>query len=170
LRPVDLVDGPVEAAAVEAEIATNLTAAIHLTTLLLPALRERPDAAVVNVTSGLAYAPMAETPVYCATKAGLHSFTQSLRHQLRDTHVRVFEVLPPTVDTPMSTQLGGPKITADRLAQTIVRSLRRDRVEIRAGQSRLLYALSRIAPALIFRILNARPRVSATAPAEAETP
>lgn len=91
-------------AAMHAEITTNLDAPIHLTQLLLPHLLGRPDAAVMNVTSGLAFAPAAFAPVYSATKAALHSFTLSLRHQLRATPVRVLELVPPAVNT----DLGGP--------------------------------------------------------------
>ncbi|GAB7551477.1 SDR family oxidoreductase [Novosphingobium sp. 11B] len=81
------------------EVAINLTAPIHLIADLLPALRQRADACIVNVTSGLAFSPMADVPVYCATKAALHSFTLSLRHQLKATGVRVIELAPPIVDT-----------------------------------------------------------------------
>lgn len=91
-------------AAMHTEITTNLDAPIHLTQLLLPHLLARPDAAIVNVTSGLAFAPAAFAPVYSATKAALHSFTLSLRHQLRETSVRVLELVPPAVNT----DLGGP--------------------------------------------------------------
>lgn len=91
-------------AAMHAEITTNLDAPIHLTQLLLPHLLARPEAAILHVTSGLAFAPAAFAPVYSATKAALHSFTLSLRHQLRGTTVRVLELVPPAVNT----DLGGP--------------------------------------------------------------
>lgn len=83
----------------DAEVAINFTAPIHLIAELLPALKQQPQALIVNVTSGLAFSPMADVPVYCATKAALHSFTLSLRHQLRNTTVRVVELAPPIVDT-----------------------------------------------------------------------
>jgi uncharacterized oxidoreductase len=86
------------------EIAVNFEAPVHLSLLLLPHLRALERAAIVNVTSGLAFAPMAKVPVYGGTKAALHSFTVSLRHQLRDTPVEVVEIVPPAVDT----DLGGP--------------------------------------------------------------
>jgi uncharacterized oxidoreductase len=86
------------------EIAINLLAPIHLSMLFFPHLRARERAAIVNVTSGLAFAPLARTPVYAATKAALHSFTLSLRRQLEGTGVEVVEVIPPAVDT----DLGGP--------------------------------------------------------------
>lgn len=86
------------------EIAINLDAPIHLTTLLLPHLLKQARPAVVNVTSGLSFVPKADVPVYCATKAALHSFTLSLRHQLVGTPVEVVEIIPPAVNT----DLGGP--------------------------------------------------------------
>ena len=86
------------------EIAINLDAPIHLSTLFAPHLKAQGRAAIWNVTSGLGFAPMARVPVYCATKAALHSFTISLRHQLAGTPVQVVEVIPPAVDT----DLGGP--------------------------------------------------------------
>jgi uncharacterized oxidoreductase len=86
------------------EIAVNFDAPVHLSRLFIPHLVSRPRAAVINVTSGLSFSPIAGVPVYCATKAALHSFTLSLRHQLKDTPVRVVEIIPPAVDT----DLGGP--------------------------------------------------------------
>lgn len=81
------------------EVAINLTAPIHLIADLLPTLKRQEQAWIVNVSSGLAFSPMADVPVYCATKAALHSFTLSLRHQLRSTNVKVVELAPPIVDT-----------------------------------------------------------------------
>jgi uncharacterized oxidoreductase len=81
------------------EINTNLLAPLHLSALLIPHLKTKTSAAIVHVTSGLAFTPIARMPVYCATKAALHSISLSLRHQLRDTSVRVFELAPPMVDT-----------------------------------------------------------------------
>ncbi len=89
---------------VREEIATNLEAPIHLAMLLIPHLLQRPRAAIVNVTSGLAFMPLSRVPVYCATKAALHSWTLSLRYQLSGTPVQVIEMIPPAVDT----DLGGP--------------------------------------------------------------
>ena len=95
---------PVDLKAVETEVTTNLLAPIHLTSLLVPHLERQQRAAVVNVSSGLAFTPIAFMPVYCATKAALHSLTLSLRHQLRESSVRVFEIAPPSVDTELGHQ------------------------------------------------------------------
>lgn len=90
---------PVDLNRVNSEIATNLTAPIHLTSLFAQHLSTKEEAAIINISSGLAFVPIAFMPVYCATKAAIHSITLSLRHQLRNTPVKVFEIAPPSVDT-----------------------------------------------------------------------
>ncbi len=84
---------------VRAEVETNLIAPLHFAGLFARHLAAKTPAAIVNISSGLAFAPIAAMPVYCATKAAIHSLTLSLRRQLRDTGVRVFEIIPPSVDT-----------------------------------------------------------------------
>ena len=103
-RVEDLVNGDVGAA--EQTVAINLLGPIRLISALMPSLLRRPNAAIVNVTSGLAFMPSALTPTYCATKAALHSYTQSLRFQLRDTSVQVIEVIPPQVQTALQGERG----------------------------------------------------------------
>jgi uncharacterized oxidoreductase len=93
----------------EATVATNLLGPIRLTAALLPFLLKQPNAAIMTVSSGLAFVPMAMTPTYCATKAAIHSYTQSLRYQLRDTSVQVLELIPPYVQT----ELMGPRQASD---------------------------------------------------------
>jgi uncharacterized oxidoreductase len=96
-RPVDLKN-------VHLEIETNLVAPIHLTSLFAAHLTGRPVAAVINISSGLAFVPLANRALYCATKAAIHSLTLSMRRQFRDTSVRVFEIIPPAVDTELGRQ------------------------------------------------------------------
>ncbi len=83
----------------EAIVATNLLGPIRLTAALLPHLLAQPRAGIVTVSSGLAFVPLVATPTYCATKAAIHSWSQSLRSQLRDTPVEVLEIAPPAVQT-----------------------------------------------------------------------
>lgn len=90
--PVDLTDA-------EATIETNLLAPIRLTASLLPLLKRQSRSTVMTVTSGLAFLPLAMAPTYCATKAAIHSYTESLRYQLKDTAVEVLELVPPYVAT-----------------------------------------------------------------------
>ena len=83
----------------ESTITTNLLGPLRLTAELLPTLKKQPRATIVTVTSGLAFTPLAATPTYCATKAAIHSWTQSLRYQLRNTSIEVLELAPPYVQT-----------------------------------------------------------------------
>ena len=109
MRAENLTDAQAALPDAEAMMATNLLGPLRLTTALLPHLMAQSKAAVINVTSGLAFVPLAITPTYSATKAGLHSYTQSLRHQLRDTSVEVLELAPPMVQTDlMPGQAGNP--------------------------------------------------------------
>lgn len=85
--------------ALDQEVAINLTAPIQLIAELLPVIRQQENGVIINVTSGLAFSPMADVPVYSATKAAMHSFTLSLRHQLKPSGIRVIEIAPPIVDT-----------------------------------------------------------------------
>jgi uncharacterized oxidoreductase len=89
-------DDPADA---EALVTTNLLGPIRLTAALLPLLEKQPYSAIMNVSSGLAFVPMAPTPTYCATKAAIHSYTQSLRYQLQGTAIEVLELIPPYVAT-----------------------------------------------------------------------
>ena len=99
MRPENLLDQPDELADAEATIATNLLGPIRLTAALLPLLQKQARATLMTVSSGLAFLPRATTPTYCATKAAIHSYTQSLRYQLKETNVQVIELIPPYVQT-----------------------------------------------------------------------
>jgi uncharacterized oxidoreductase len=93
----------------EATVTTNLLGPIRLTAALLPHLQKQPHAAIVNVSSGLAFLPLALTPTYCATKAAIHSYTQSLRYQLRSTQIEVLELIPPYVATDLMSGASDPR-------------------------------------------------------------
>jgi uncharacterized oxidoreductase len=97
MRPEDVKRGAVADA--EAIVTTNLLGPIRLTAALMPHFLKQPSATVINVSSGLAFVPLAGTPTYCATKAAIHSYTESLRYQLKDTEIKVLEIVPPWVAT-----------------------------------------------------------------------
>ena len=99
MRPEDLAAPAIDLSIPEETIATNLLGPIRLTAAVLPQLRKQPKSTVVMVTSGLAFVPLVTTPTYCATKAAVHSYTLSLRHQLRETTTEVLELIPPYVQT-----------------------------------------------------------------------
>lgn len=120
--PEDVVSGN-DLAIAEATVATNLLGPIRLTAALLPHFLAQPSATVLTVSSGLAFVPLAATPTYSATKAAIHSWSQGLRHQLRNTAVDVIEIAPPYVQT---TLMGEHQATdpnamplADYLAETM---------------------------------------------------
>lgn len=105
----------------EAIVATNLLGPIRLTAALLPALQKRPWSAIMNVSSGLAFVPLALTPTYCATKAAIHSYTESLRWQLRGTSTEVLELIPPYVATHLMRGASDPRAMplADFIAEVM---------------------------------------------------
>jgi uncharacterized oxidoreductase len=139
------------------ELAINLDAPIHLSMLLAPELARRPNPAIVNVTSGLAFVALAEMPVYCASKAALHSFTMSLRRQLAQTPVQVIEIIPPAVDT----DLGGPGlhtfgVPVDEFADAVIKRLAAGDLEIAYGFAERLSRATRDELDAIFAQQNPR--------------
>lgn len=142
-----------DADAADACIYANFHAPVRLITALVPRLGRRPEAAIVNVTSGLAIAPRAGGPIYCATKAGLRSYTMALRAQLADTNIHVIEALPPLVDTNMTAGRGGNKMPAPECAAQILDAIESNADEANVGQVRLLRWVYSISPALARRIM-----------------
>jgi uncharacterized oxidoreductase len=118
------------------EIAINLEAPIHMSLLLLDQFRRVGDSAIINVSSGLAFAPMALAPVYCATKAALHSFTLSLRYEVSGSGVRVVELIPPAVNTDLGgTGLHTRGAPLEEFADVVYSKLKRGDLEIGHGFS-----------------------------------
>jgi uncharacterized oxidoreductase len=139
---------PPDADASDEAIYANLSAPIRLIAGLMETLRTQPEAAIVNVTSGLAIAPAARQPVYCATKAGLRSYTLALRAQLKDTNIHVIEALPPVVDTQMNTETKGKKMSPGECARQIVVAIEKDAAEANIGLTRALRVVENIHPSL----------------------
>ena len=101
-RQEEFTDDRWDASAAEAIVETNILGVLRVTAALLPVLKRRPDAVIMATTSNLAFVPRADFPTYCATKAFLHSWLQSLRHQLRKIPVEVLELAPPYVQTELT--------------------------------------------------------------------
>ena len=149
----DFRDGRPDMAETERGLFLNLHAPIHLITRLIPVLRARPEATIVNVTSGLAIAPRAGGPIYCATKAGLRSYTQAIRAQLAGTKITVIEALPPVVETRMTAGRSNKKMSPQDCAAQIVAGIERGTTEVNVGIVKLLQVVNSISPGLARRIM-----------------
>jgi uncharacterized oxidoreductase len=142
------------------EIEINLDGPIRMTVQFLPLLKAQKAAAVVNVSSGLAFVPLAISPVYCAAKAAIHSFTQSLRLQLKHTNVTVFELAPPITETSLFqgdmnlSDVSVKPMKATTLVQHALDGIKHDRLEIRPGLANVLKIMSCVAPNLMVRQLG----------------
>ena len=134
---------------------TNYLSIIRLTEKLLPQLTGRPKAAIVNVSSIVAFAPNTSLATYGASKAALHSYTQSLRHTLKATSVKVFELMPPLVDTEFSQEIGGSNgIPPQEVATSLLEALENDTYEIHTGNTADLYKVFLSSPQEAFNMLN----------------
>ena len=159
-RMVNLKKGTKELLNGENEIETNLVAPIYLSAYFIPWFLQKKETAIINVSSGLGFVPIAAMPIYCATKAAIHSFTTSLRHQLKDTSIKVFEIVPPAVDTEL-----GKGTTSDEsqeyrgvppaeVAEATIKSLVRNEYEIIVGEAQGLVEGARTNPEQTFQNLN----------------
>lgn len=133
-KMINLKDGTRELTAGDNEIATNFEAPVYLSARFGPHLMKQKEAAIINVSSGLGYIPIAAMPVYCATKAGIHSFTVSLRYQLKDTTIKVFEIVPPRVNTDLG---GGDEegIPPEEVADATMKALQNNEYNIIVGEA-----------------------------------
>ena len=138
--------------AMSEEVTVNLLGSARMTRVALPFLRQSDDGAVVFLSSAVVLGASPGVAVYAATKAAVHSLARSLRAELRD-EIKVFDVLPPWVDTDLSRGLGRTRMPAARVADEIVRALRRDQFEVYIGPIKALGMMNRLAPALADAIL-----------------
>ncbi|MEO0972637.1 MAG: SDR family NAD(P)-dependent oxidoreductase [Pseudomonadota bacterium] len=141
------------------EVDININGVLRVTHAFLPKMLALEEATLVNVTSPSAYLPLAAAPIYSATKAAIHSWTQSLRHQLRETSLNVVELNPPAVDTRMNHN--NPSVADLKLWSTqefsqyvLSRLQRRDRRDILVGDAKLVRTMSRVAPGIVFKKMN----------------
>src|ERR1700720_3120681 len=137
------------------EIEINLSGPIRMVKQFLPHLKTKSEAAIMNVSSSLAFVPLPISPVYCATKAGLHSFTESLRVQLKNANVKVFDLAPPLTQTELlggfdvEDMKGASLMKVEDMVKVVVKGMQADRFEIRPGQANQLTMMSRVAPGFI---------------------
>lgn len=139
---------------IDYEIGINLTVPMKLTGLLLPTLLRNKNSAIVNVSSGLFIAPKKSASVYCATKSAIHSFSKTLRYQLENTDLKVFELIPSLIDTPMTAGRGKSKLTPEQLTKEFIKDFKSDKLESYIGKTKLLRLISRIYPKLADRIMK----------------
>ncbi|WP_184546382.1 SDR family oxidoreductase [Mucilaginibacter sp. FT3.2] len=137
------------------EMLTNYLSIIRLNEKLLPSLKKQADAAIVNVSSVVAFAPSTRLATYGATKAALHAYTRALRLALIETSVKVFELMPPLVDTEFSAEIGGKNgIPAAQVADEFVAALESDTYEIRVANTEQFYRLYLSNPDEALRVMN----------------
>lgn len=160
MRTVNLQKADLPPETLTGEIDINLKGPIRMIDAFLPHLKKTPNAAIVNVSSGLAFVPMPISAVYCATKAAMHSYTQSLRVQLSNTGVKVFELMPPATETNLTGNLdeaelkGMSLMKADKMVASFIEGFARDQFEIRPGQSNQLRLMSRFLPNFILKQMS----------------
>jgi uncharacterized oxidoreductase len=137
--------------ALTSEIDINLSGPIRMVSAMIEQLRAN-QGTIINVSSGLAFVPLQAAPVYCATKAAMHSYTIALRQQLADHGVEVIELMPPAVQTDLihlPVEAGAKVITTDVLVEVTMKALAKGKLEIRPGQANQLRFMSRWAPNFI---------------------
>jgi len=135
------------------EIEINLMGPIRMVQEFLPHLKRKPNAAIMNVTSGIALGPFPIAPVYGASKSGLRSYTQSLRVQLKNTNVKVFELVAPGATTPLNDKFRSDEgfnekmlMAPDKLIDEAIKGMKNDSFEIYPGLAKAIRFLSRLAP------------------------
>lgn len=139
---------------IEYEIRVNFTSPMQIIYGLLPLLTTKQNSAVVNVSSGLAFAPKKSAPIYCATKSAVHNGTKALRYQLENSTVKVFEIIPPLVDTAMTEGRGKGKITPKQLVDEFLKNFKNDKFESNIGKTKILRLIQRISPKIADNILK----------------
>lgn len=153
--PYQLLPGIATFEQAAAEIQTNYLAVLRLNEWLLPLLNKQPQAAIVNVSSIVAFAPSINIPGYSISKAALHAYSRVLRITLKNTPVRVFELMPPLVNTEFSKEIGGEKgIPASQVAAELLEGLKNDVYEIHVGNTAGMYQLYLSSPENALQALN----------------
>lgn len=159
MRKINLLDRGNDLEDIGREIETDLTGMVRMVKQFLPHLTAQEFAAIVNISSGLAFVPLPIAPIYCAAKAGVHSFTQSLRVQLKHTRISVFELAPPITRTPLFTKdMDAPSsirmMDVSKMVDQAIRGIEKNHLEIRPGMANALKLMSRLAPQFMLNRLS----------------
>lgn len=158
MRIINLHDASNTLEDITREIEINVMGPVRMVQIFLPHLKKQQSPAILNVSSGLALVPFPISPVYGASKAGLHSYTQSLRVQLQHTKVKVFELLPPASKTGLNEKFAtldgfteSGSMDADKIVDAAIKGLQKNQVEIYPGMSAVLKNMSRIIPGFLLK-------------------
>jgi len=166
MRKISLHDTSIDLQNITREVEINLMGPIRMVQQFLPHLKKQKTAAILNVTSGLAMTPFPISPIYGATKSGLRSYTKSLRVQLKNTNIKVFELAAPGSKTPLNDKFGSLGETDDKMMMEpekiideAIKALQQDKLEVYPGMARMLRIMSRLAPSFL---LNQMSKVGAS--------
>lgn len=160
MREINIHEATGDLVELTKEIDINVNGPIRMVAKFLPHLKKKQAAAIVNVSSGLAFTPLPSAPIYCATKAAIHSFSLSLRVQLKKTNVKVFELAPPATETELlatfkaEDRKGIAVMQVDKMVEVAIKGMMADTFEIRPGQSNQLKFMSRVAPGFILKQMS----------------
>jgi len=160
MRRMSLHDTSIGISDITREVETNLMGPIRMVQAFLPHLKQMESAAILNVTSGLALVPFPIAPIYGATKSGLRSYTKSLRVQLKNTKIKVFELIAPAAKTPLNDPFIGMDgfevklMEPQAIVHAAIKGLEKDQYETYPGIARMIKIMSRVAPAFILKQLS----------------
>ncbi|MBF4516943.1 SDR family NAD(P)-dependent oxidoreductase [Flavobacterium sp. ANB] len=159
MRNLDLQDTSMDLENITSEIEINLSGTIRMVHQFLPHLKTKNTAAIVNVSSGLAFVPFPVSPIYSAAKSGIHAYTQVLRLQLKKTNIKVFELAPPATETSLGDPFEGlvdskQNMKVDKMVQIAIEGILKNKMEIKPGLAKVLKFMSRLAPDFILNFMD----------------
>lgn len=159
MRKINLHDTSIDLNDITREVEINLSGPIRMVQQFLPHLKTKKSAAIINITSGLALIPFPLSPVYGATESGLRSYTKSLRVQLKNTNIKVFELVAPGAKTPLNDKFVGDVdnkalMAPDKLIKVAIKGIQNDKLEIYPGLAWVIKFMSRVAPSFLLKQLS----------------
>ncbi len=159
MRNMDLQDTSMDLENITREIDINLSGTIRMVQQFLPYLKKKESAAIVNISSGLAFVPFPLSPIYSATKAGVHAYTRVLRLQLKKTKVKIFELAPPGTNTDLMDNFKGlvdekQNMDVDKMVEAAIQGILKNKMEIKPGVAKVLKIMSRVAPNFILNFMD----------------